>query len=67
MLWRIENGRRVFAGDANNEDLLEQVATDCGCFVADYEEELVSERSLTCLNCLYRRWLAQGFACQKKM
>ena len=35
----------------------------CGMFKADVDEEIVSEETRTCVNCIYRRWIMTGMAC----
>ena len=48
-----------------DENRARQAALVCSFFRLDDEDELVSDDELTCLNCRYRRWTRDGFACLK--
>jgi hypothetical protein len=65
-MWVYINGTKTFDGNMEDEELTAKAAEECGMFVQDAEDELVSDRPVTCLNCRYRRWTADGFSCQKK-
>jgi hypothetical protein len=43
-----------------------QAAMACVHFALDDEDELVSDREISCLNCRYRRWMQESFQCMKK-
>lgn len=66
IMWINENGIKNFHGNIEDEELLENAAKECGMFAEDVEDELVSDKPVTCLNCRYRRWTPDGFSCQKK-
>ena len=40
-------------------------ALACTDFNPDDEDEQVSDTEVTCLNCRYRRWTQESFACLK--
>lgn len=65
-MWIYIDGKKIFDGNIEEEELIAKAAVECGMFAQDAEDELVSDRPITCLNCRYRRWTADGFSCQKK-
>ena len=65
-MWIHIDGAKTFNGNIEDEDLIAKAAEECGMFAQDAEDELVSDRLVTCLNCRYRRWTASGFSCQNK-
>lgn len=64
-MWVEIDGTKTFNGNMEDEDQPAKAAEDCGMFAQDAEDELVSDRPVTCLNCRYRRWIPGGFSCQK--
>jgi len=40
-----------------------QQATDCNVFCPDVEEEQIADERVSCYNCRYRRWVANGICC----
>jgi len=38
-------------------------AVGCGEFRPDVEEEQIADEKLSCYNCRYRRWAADGICC----
>jgi hypothetical protein len=65
-MWIFTDGTKIFDGNIEDEELAAKAAKECGMFAEDAEDELVSDRPITCLNCRYRRWIAGGFSCQKQ-
>lgn len=51
-----KNEMRKFGDDRANTEA-------CSQFKADVPEELVSDSSQSCFNCVYRRWTANSFLC----
>jgi len=39
------------------------LAADCNVFRSDVEEEQVADERISCYNCRYRRWVANGICC----
>jgi len=64
-VWINIDGAKIFDGNVEDEEKAAKAAEECGMFVQDTEDELVSDVPITCLNCRYRRWIADGFSCQK--
>jgi len=67
---RQEGGRFIFCGTVEDEaDLLAAsgIAAKCPAYSMDDEDEVFSESVRTCFNCRYRRWLADGFECMKRL
>lgn len=44
----------------------EQQAKNCTFFIADVEEEIITDDEISCYNCRFRRWTANSFACCKQ-
>jgi len=44
-------------------DVAARQAAGCATFRADVEEEQVADEAVSCYNCRYRRWAAQGITC----
>ena len=65
-MWSFIDSAKIFDGNIEDEELAAMAAEECGMFAEDAEDELVSDRPITCLNCRYRRWMAAGFSCQKQ-
>lgn len=65
-MWIYTDGAKIFNGNVEDEELTAKAAEECGMFAQDAEDELVSDRLITCLNCRYRRWIVDGFSCQKQ-
>ena len=61
--WDTSDGRRLFLGGRENDELAVQAALDCGHFAEDYDEECMAEETVTCYNCRYRRWTQDSFCC----
>jgi len=38
-------------------------AADCNVFLPDVEEEQIADERVSCYNCQYRRWAADGICC----
>ena len=49
------------------DDLLaaSEIAGECPVYSIDEDDEDYCEGKMTCFNCRYRRWLADGFQCVK--
>lgn len=56
-------GTREYPGGKENWPEAAAMATRCGVFVADVEEEMVADEARSCYNCRYRRWTALSFTC----
>lgn len=41
------------------------IALACSYFKEDVEEELVADELVSCYNCRYRRWNANGIQCMR--
>jgi len=65
MFIRDHHGLAVFSGGQEDWERVAHVASSCGRFRADVEEEWVADERLSCYNCRYRRWTAASFACLK--
>jgi len=65
-MWSYIDGTKIFDGNIEDEEQTAKAAEECGMFAQDAEDELVSDVLVTCLNCRYRRWTADGFSCQKQ-
>ena len=64
-MWRTDRtGAREFTLGKESWAAAARAALDCSRFVADVEEELVSDDARSCYNCRYRRWSASSFTCQ---
>lgn len=65
---KIQNGVKQFYGNEDLPNVLNttiSMATNCGEFQMDVEDEIIYENLTTCYNCRYRRWNANGFSCFK--
>ncbi|WP_342433334.1 hypothetical protein [Neobacillus sp. FSL H8-0543] len=63
------NGQEFFKGDAGNSEVYHTtvfMAENCSAFQMDVEDEIVFDDQMTCFNCRYRRWQAEGFTCYKQ-
>lgn len=61
-------GSLTFRGDLENADdslAAAKIAAKCPAYVIDEDDEDYCEGAMTCFNCRYRRWLADGFACTR--
>ncbi len=43
-----------------------RIASACGTFSPDDDDEQVAEEAQSCYNCRYRRWTAASFYCCRK-
>ncbi|WP_037470473.1 hypothetical protein [Shewanella waksmanii] len=56
---------RWCADFGNDLSASRDIAACCHYFDADDEDEQVDDVAISCVNCAFRRWLAQGVECMK--
>lgn len=64
-MWYYKDGKKIFAGNSEDYALAVNAAIDCGEYIEDTEDEIVTADRVSCFNCRYRRWLSEGFCCMK--
>jgi len=57
-------GRWRFRFSTENVIQSREAALSCPVFMADDEDEMVDDVLLSCVNCMRRRWLIDGFECR---
>jgi hypothetical protein len=63
-IWRMmPDQKRVFLLGRDADVVAAQIAKQCPTFVADDEDEWVSDEECSCYNCRYRRWTEDSFCC----
>jgi len=64
--WIKDKNRTLFAGGKKSFADASRVASECGHFTEDCEDELYCDDEISCYNCRYRRWTAGSFECMKR-
>ena len=59
-------GEKEFTGGKQDWSQAAKIAKDCSNFKIDVEDELVSDETVSCYNCRYRRWSSKSFTCLRK-
>lgn len=63
-MWIINTeGKREYSGGKQDWDTVARIARECPRFQEDDEDEWVAEQTVSCYNCLYRRWTVKAFTC----
>jgi hypothetical protein len=63
-MWLVDLiGVQEFPGGLDDWAGAARIASDCGGFRPDVEEELIAEEPRSCYNCRYRRWSTVSFTC----
>ena len=63
-MWRSDGrGGREFTLGKESWAAAAHAALECSAFVADVDEELVTDDERSCYNCRSRRWSAASFSC----
>lgn len=57
------SGRWIFRFSSDNVVQSRLAASHCHYFMADDEDEMLDDKLLSCVNCMRRRWLVDGFEC----
>jgi hypothetical protein len=58
-------GEKEFSGGKGNWSKVAEIAKACPNFKADEEDEQVSDETVSCYNCRYRKWSLKSFICMK--
>lgn len=59
------NEKRILAVD--DWQAGRKIARECDGFFEDVEEEWLDEERVSCFNCRYRRFMAEGINCMKSL
>lgn len=59
-----QRGEREFAGTKDDWDAAARLAENCNDFMADDDEEMISDQLRSCFNCRFRRWTQTSFVCR---
>ena len=59
-------GNKHFKYGKDNYRLAAEVAQQCAAFIADDDDETVTDDNRSCYDCRYRRWTVESFECMKQ-
>jgi hypothetical protein len=63
-MWIVNNkGQKEYSSGKSDWEGAKEEASKCLVFMLDVEEELISDETISCYNCRFRKWTYSSFVC----